>query len=86
MKTRMNWQKFERFSPQNLASESFDNDNKLTLKSFFVFCSAFFYKDQRRKDGNDLEKGTAWFPKYSSVTLTPYIKELKLTTLLLLTK
>ena len=33
----MNWQK-ERFSQKQLTSESFDNDNKLTLKSFFAFC------------------------------------------------
>ena len=67
----MNWQKFERFSPETLTSESFDNDNKLTLKSFFAFCSVFFFhKDQRRKDGNDFEKDTVRdFPKYSSVAL-----------------
>ena len=28
--------------PKQLTSESFDNDNKLTLKSFFAFCSVFF--------------------------------------------
>ena len=67
---RMNWQKFERFSQKKLTSEFFDNDKKLTLKSFFAFCSVFFYKDQRRKDGNDFEKDTVPdFPKYSSVTL-----------------
>ena len=61
--------------PKTLTSKSFDNDNKLTLKSFFAFCSVFFYKDQRRKDGNDFEKDTvptiygAGFSKYSSVTL-----------------
>ena len=27
--------------PKQLTSESFDNDNKLTLKSFFAFCSVF---------------------------------------------
>ena len=36
----------------------FDNDKNLTLKSFFAFCSVFFHKDQRRKDGNDFEKDT----------------------------
>ena len=54
----MNWKKFERFSQKKLTSESFDTDNKLTLKSFLAFCSVFFfffYKDQRRKDGNDFE-------------------------------
>ena len=78
LKTRMNWQKFERFS-QKKKSESFDNDNKLTLKSFFAFfsvfflfffCFFFFHKVQRRKDGNDFEKDTVHdFSKYSSVTL-----------------
>ena len=43
---------------QKLTSESFDNDNKITLKGFFAFCSVFFYKDQRRKDGNHFEKDT----------------------------
>ena len=59
--------KFERFSQKKLASESFDNDNELTLKSFFAFFSVFFYKDQRRKDGNDFETDTVSvrFPKYS---------------------
>ena len=51
----MNWQKFERFSQKELTSESFDNENKLTLKRFLAFCSVFFffYKDQRKKEGND---------------------------------
>ena len=55
----MNWQK-ERFSQKQLTSESFDNDNKLTLKSFFAFCSVFFfYKDQPQgKNGNDFETDT----------------------------
>ena len=45
--------------PKQLTSELFDYDHKLTLKSFFAFCSVFFfYKDQRRKDGNDFEKDT----------------------------
>ena len=45
--------------PKQLTSEFFDCDNKRTLKSFFAFCSViFFYKDQRRKDGNDFEKDT----------------------------
>jgi len=30
----------------------------ITLKSFSAFCSVFFCKDQRRKDGNDFEKDT----------------------------
>ena len=56
----MNWQK-ERFSKKQLTSKSFDNDNKLTLKSFFAFCSIFvffFYKDMLRKDGNDFYTDT----------------------------
>ena len=49
----MNWQK-ERFLKKQLTSESFDNDNKLTLKSFFAFCSVFFFhKEKRRKDENN---------------------------------
>ena len=36
----MNWQK-ETFSQKQLTSESFDNDNKLTLNSLFAFCSVF---------------------------------------------
>ena len=47
--------------PKKLRSESFDNDNKLTLKSSLlcaVCVCVFFYKDQRRKDGNDFEKDT----------------------------
>ena len=48
----------ERFSKKQLRSESFDNDNKLTLKSFFAFRSFFFYKDKRRKDGNDFQTDT----------------------------
>ena len=43
--------------PQKINERIFDNDNKLTLKSFFAFCSVF-YKDQRRKDENDLKKDT----------------------------
>ena len=41
MKTKINWQKFQTFSQKTLTSEYFDNDNKLTLKSFFAFCSFF---------------------------------------------
>ena len=47
----------ERFSKKQLRSESFDNDNKLTLKSFFAFCSVF-HKDKRRKDGKDFQTDT----------------------------
>ena len=48
----------ERFSKKQLRSESFDNDNKLTLKSFFAFRSVFFHKDKRKKDGNDFQTDT----------------------------
>ena len=69
MKTRMNWQK-ERLSQKQLTSESLDNDNKLTLKSFFAFCGVLcFYKDQRRKVGNDLETSTV-----SGFQNTPQLK------------
>ena len=45
--------------PRKINERIFDNDNKLTLKSFFAFCSVFFFhKNQRRKDGNDFEKDT----------------------------
>ena len=47
----MNWQK-ERFSQKQLTSESFDNDNKLSLKSFFAFCSVFF----TRTNGGKMER------------------------------
>ena len=72
----MNWQKFERFSPKKLKSESFDKDNKLTLKTFFGFCSFilffFFYKDQRGKYGNDFETDTV-----SGFQNTPELKRAK---------
>ena len=56
----MNWQKFERFSQKQVTSKSFDNDNsyQLYLEKLSSICSAFFYKDQRRKDGNDFETNT----------------------------
>ena len=57
LKTRMNWQK-ERFSQKQLTRKSFDNDNKLTLKSFFNFSNVFFYKDKRRKDGKEFQTDT----------------------------
>ena len=44
--------------PKKINERIFDNDNKLTLKSFFAFCSVFYYKDKRRKDGNEFEKDT----------------------------
>ena len=44
----MNWQK-ERFFQKQLTSESFDNGNKLTLKSFFAFYSVFFLQGQTKE-------------------------------------
>ena len=47
------------FPKMKLTSESVDNDNKLTLKSFLIcLLQCFFYKDQRRKDRNDFETDT----------------------------
>ena len=46
----MNWQK-ERFSQEQLTSDSFDNDNKLALKSVFAFSSVLF----TRKTGGKTE-------------------------------
>ena len=54
-----------------LTSESFDNDDKLTLKSFFAFCSVFFFlrgQTEERWKGL-LDRHSVRFPKYSSVTL-----------------
>ena len=58
--------------PQKIStSESFDNDNKLTLKSFFAFCSLFFLKkgpaDERWKQLRDSH--SVRFPIYSSPEL-----------------
>ena len=69
----MNWQKFETFSPKKLTSESFDNDNKLTLKTFFTNCSVFCYEDQRRKDGNDFATDTV----SAGFQTTPELKRAK---------
>ena len=67
----MNWQKFESFSPKKLKSESFDKDNKLTLKTFFAFCSfiLFFFT---RTYGNDFETDTV-----SGFQNTPELKRAK---------
>ena len=48
----MNWQKIERFCQNKLTSESFDNEKLICL------LQRSFCKDQRRKDGNDLETDT----------------------------
>ena len=70
----MNWQKFERFSQKQVTSKSFDNDNsyQLYLEKLSSICSAFFYKDQRRKDGNDFETDTV-----SGFQNTPELKRAK---------
>ena len=70
LKTRMNWQK-EKLSQKQFMSESFDNDNKLTLKSFFAFCSVFFFLQGQTEERwkRLLDRRSVRFPKYSSVTL-----------------
>ena len=60
----MNWQK-ERFSQKQLTSESFDNDNKLTLKSFFAFCSVFSQGQTEERWKRLLDRHSVRFPKYS---------------------
>ena len=40
-KTRMDWMRFLTSCQRKLTSESFDNDNKLTLTSFFDIRSVF---------------------------------------------
>ena len=49
------------FRPKKITSKSFDNDNKLTLKSFFAFCSVFL----ARTNGGKMETTYVQFPKYS---------------------
>ena len=71
----------EVFPKTKLTGESFDNDNKLTLKSFFTFCSVFFLT---RTNGEKMETTSRKGPV--SKILQRYIKELKLTSLLVLTK
>ena len=61
---------------------NFDNDNKLTLKSFFAFCSVFFTRTSGGKMETTSRKTQC--PIYK--ILQRYIKELKLTALLVLTK
>ena len=69
--------------PKTIKSESFDNDNKLTLKSFFAFCSVFFFT---RTNGGKMETTSRKTQCPVSKILQRYIKELKLTALLVLTK
>ena len=79
----MNWRKEkERISQKQLTSESFDNDNKLTLKSFFAFCSVFFTKT----NGGKMETTSRRTQCSVSKIIQRYIKELKLTVLLVLTE
>ena len=73
----------ERFSQKQLSRDSFDNDNKLTLKSFFAFWSVFFFK---RTNGGKMEKTSRQTQCPVSKILQRYIKELKLTVLLVLTE
>ena len=68
--------------PKTITSESFDNDNKLTLKSFFAFCSVFF----TRTNGGKMERTSRQTQCPVSKILQRYIKELKLTVLLVLTE
>ena len=56
-------------SQKKLTSESFDNDNKLTLKSFFAFCSVFLQGPTEETWKRLRERHNARFPKFSSVTL-----------------
>ena len=77
----MNWQK-ERFFQKPLTSESFDNDDKLTLKSFFAFCSVFF----TRTNGGKMETTSRQTQCPVSKILQRYVKELKLTVVLVWTE
>ena len=69
--------------PKTITSESFDNDNKLTLKGFFAFCSVFFFT---RTNGGKMEATSRQTQCPVSKILQRYIKELKLTVLLVLTE
>ena len=77
----MNRQK-ERFFQKPLTSESFDNDDKLTLKSFFAFCSVFF----TRTNGGKMETTSRQTQCPVSKILQRYVKELKLTVVLVWTE
>ena len=71
--------------PPKITSQSFDNDNKLTLKSLFAFCSVFFFFFTRT-NGGKMETTSRKTQCPVSKILQRYIKELKLTALLVLTK
>ena len=68
----------QEFFPKNLTSESFDNDNKLTLKSFFAFCSVFL----TRTNGGKMETTSRKTQCPVSKILQRFIKELKITSAL----
>ena len=68
--------------PKTITSESFYNDNKLTLKSFFAFCSVFF----TRTNGRKMETTSRQTQCPVSKILQRYIKELELTVFLVLTE
>ena len=78
----MNWQK-EKLSQKQFMNESFDNDNKLTLKSILAFCTVFFFT---RTNGGKMETTSRQTQCPVSKILQRYIKELKLTVLLVLTE
>ena len=78
----MNWQK-ERFSQKQLTSESFDNDNKSYLKKLLCLLQCFFF---RRTNGGKMERTFRQTQCPVSKILQRYIKELKLTVLLVLTE
>ena len=60
----------EVFPIKQFTSESFDNDNKLTLKSFFAFCIVFFLQGKAEERFKGLpDRHSVRFPKYSNVTL-----------------
>ena len=49
---------FREVFPKKLTSESSTMTTNLPWKASLPFAVFFFYKDQRRKDGNDFEKDT----------------------------
>ena len=74
--------------PKKINERIFDNDNKLTLKSFFAFCSVFFLQGPTEERWKRLrERHSANNSRCRVIKiLQRYIKELKLTALLVLTK
>ena len=49
--------------PKQLTSEFFDYDHKLTLKSFFAFCSVFFFT---RTNGGKMETTSRKMPGFQN--------------------